>query len=77
MKQQRNARRRSGSDRDRVARKCDAVAQPVWLQQGLYLAITSINNTLVTKGILSREEIDLALRRAEQSALGDDRLMEI
>lgn len=44
--------------------------------QGLYLAIASINNTLVAKGIISREEIDLALRRAEQSALGDDRLLE-
>jgi hypothetical protein len=44
--------------------------------QGLYLAIASLNNTLVAKGILSREEIDLALRRAEQSALSDDRLME-
>ncbi|MBJ6987763.1 MULTISPECIES: hypothetical protein [unclassified Devosia] len=44
--------------------------------QGLYLAIASINNTLVAKGIISREEIDLALRRAEQSALGDDRLRE-
>lgn len=44
--------------------------------QGLYLAIASLNNTLVAKGILTREEIDLALKRAEQSALGDDRLME-
>ncbi|MBK1795470.1 hypothetical protein JHL21_13285 [Devosia sp. WQ 349] len=44
--------------------------------QGLYLAIASINNTLVAKGIISREEIDLALRRAEQSAVGDDRLLE-
>lgn len=44
--------------------------------QGLYLAMASLNNTLVAKGVLTREEIDLALRRAEQTALGDDRMME-
>ncbi|MFC3705957.1 hypothetical protein ACFOOL_14465 [Devosia honganensis] len=44
--------------------------------QGLYLAIAAINNALVAKGVLSREEIDLALQRAEQTALGDDRLVE-
>ncbi len=41
--------------------------------EGLYLAIASINDLLVKKGVLSREEVDVALRRAEQSALGDYR----
>ncbi|NMA96572.1 MAG: hypothetical protein GX970_00435 [Phyllobacteriaceae bacterium] len=41
--------------------------------EGLYLAIASINEMLVKKGLVSREEIDLALRRAEQNALGDYR----
>lgn len=44
--------------------------------QGLYLAIAAINNALAAKGLLSRKEIDLALQRAEQTALGDDRLAE-
>lgn len=44
--------------------------------QGLYLAIASVNKALVAKGILTREEVDIALRRAEQTALGDDRLAE-
>jgi hypothetical protein len=44
--------------------------------QGLYLAIASINNALVAKGVMTREEIDIALHKAEQTALGDDRLME-
>ncbi|ODT64835.1 MAG: hypothetical protein ABS75_33945 [Pelagibacterium sp. SCN 63-23] len=44
--------------------------------QGLYLAIAAINNALVAKGLLTREEVDMALQRAEQVALGDDRLAE-
>lgn len=44
--------------------------------QGLYLAVASINNALVAKGLLTRAEIDVALKRAEQTALGDDRVME-
>jgi hypothetical protein len=44
--------------------------------EGLYLAIAAINNALVKKGLLSRDEIDLALRRAEQTAIGDDRMVE-
>lgn len=44
--------------------------------EGLYLVIASLNNTLVKKGVLSRDEIDLALRRAEQTAIGDDRVAE-
>jgi len=44
--------------------------------QGLYIAIAAINEALVAKGLLTREEIDRALRRAEQTALGEDRTME-
>jgi len=41
--------------------------------EGLYLSIAAINNALVQKGLLSREEVDHALRTAEQIALGDER----
>jgi hypothetical protein len=44
--------------------------------QGLYLAIAAVNNALVAKGVLTREELDKALQRAEQTALGDDRMFE-
>jgi len=44
--------------------------------QGLYLAVAAINNALVSKGVLSREEVDTALRRSEQTALGDERIIE-
>jgi hypothetical protein len=45
--------------------------------EGLYLAIAAINNMLAEKNLLTREEIDLALRRAEQTALGDYRVGEL
>jgi hypothetical protein len=44
--------------------------------EGLYLAIAAINNALVSKGLLTREELDFALKVAEQTALGDDRNVE-
>lgn len=44
--------------------------------QGLYMAIASINNAMVAKGLLTREEVDMALKRAEQTALGDERIFE-
>jgi hypothetical protein len=44
--------------------------------EGLYLAVAAINNLLVAKGVLSREEIDHALRSAEATVTGDDRLVE-
>src|SRR5690606_3018855 len=44
--------------------------------EGLYLAIAAINEALIAKGVLSREEVALALRVAEQSAIGDDRSVE-
>lgn len=45
--------------------------------EGLYLAIASLNNLLVSKGILSVEEIDTALRRAEANVTGDENIVEI
>lgn len=44
--------------------------------QGLYLAVAALNNALVSKGLLSRDEINIALELAEQTALGDDRVAE-
>jgi hypothetical protein len=44
--------------------------------EGLYLAVAAINNALVDKGLLTKAEIDGALRRAEQAALGEDRSVE-
>ncbi len=44
--------------------------------EGLYLAIASISETLVNKGVLSRGELDLALRKAERLALTDYRSAE-
>jgi hypothetical protein len=44
--------------------------------EGLYLAIASINSALVRKGLLTVEEVDMALRRAEANAIGEDRLTE-
>lgn len=44
--------------------------------EGLYLSIAAINNALVQKGLLTRDDIDRALRTAEQIALGDDRNVE-
>ncbi|MDB5473240.1 MAG: hypothetical protein JWP99_543 [Devosia sp.] len=41
--------------------------------EGLYLAIAALNNALVEKGVMSREEVATAMRRAEQTALGDYR----
>lgn len=39
--------------------------------EGLYLVMAALNNALVAKGVMSREEIDLALRVAEETARGD------
>ena len=44
--------------------------------QGLMLAVASINNALVHKGVLAIDEIDLALRKAEASLTGEQRLFE-
>ncbi|MCO6389344.1 hypothetical protein [Aliihoeflea sp. 40Bstr573] len=41
--------------------------------EGLCLAIAAINHELVAKGVLSQNEIDIALRKAEAAAVGDNR----
>ena len=44
--------------------------------EGLMMALASVNNVLVKKGVLTVEEIDGALRRAEASVTSDDRVYE-
>ncbi|MDW6020183.1 hypothetical protein SAZ10_00235 [Mesorhizobium sp. BAC0120] len=44
--------------------------------EGLLMAIASINNVLVQKGLLTVDEVDVALRKAEASLAGDQRLVE-
>src|SRR5690606_3424052 len=44
--------------------------------EGLLMAVAAINNMLTRKGVLSVEEVDLALRKVEASLTGDDRLYE-
>ncbi|HEY8575993.1 MAG TPA: hypothetical protein VIL88_06610 [Devosia sp.] len=44
--------------------------------EGLLIAVASLNQALARKGLLSTAEIDHALAVAEQTALGDDRVME-
>ncbi len=44
--------------------------------EGLLMAVASINNLLVHKGILSIDDIDRALRTAEASMTGDERVYE-
>jgi hypothetical protein len=44
--------------------------------EGLLMAIASLNQVLVSKGVLTTAEIERALGVAEQTALGDDRVSE-
>lgn len=44
--------------------------------EGLLMAVAAINDTLVRKGLLSADEVDLALRKVEASLTGDERLHE-
>lgn len=39
--------------------------------EGLYLALACLNNALVAKGVLTREQINGALSCAEQTAICD------
>jgi len=41
--------------------------------EGLLMAVASINHVLVRKGLLTSEEIDIALRKAEASETGEER----
>lgn len=45
--------------------------------EGFYLVIAALNNALVAKGIMSREEIDLVLRVAEETATADINIEEM
>lgn len=44
--------------------------------EGLLMAVASLNNLLVHKGVLSVDEIDLALRKAEAGLTAEERLYE-
>jgi hypothetical protein len=44
--------------------------------EGLLMAIASINKALVSKGILTTDEIEKALATSEQLVVGDDRAVE-
>jgi len=41
--------------------------------EGLYLLVASVCTSLVSKGLLSRDEMEIALRRAEESVKDDTR----
>ena len=45
--------------------------------EGLLMACASINKILVQKGVMTVEEIDLALRKAEASVTSDDRVSDV
>jgi hypothetical protein len=45
--------------------------------EGLLMAIATINHILVRKGVLSAEEIDIALRKAEASETSGERSDEL
>ncbi|MBT1157552.1 hypothetical protein J1C56_18325 [Aminobacter anthyllidis] len=45
--------------------------------EGLLMAIATINHILVRKGVLSAEEIDIALRKAEASETAEERSQEL
>jgi hypothetical protein len=45
--------------------------------EGLLIAFASINNLLVSKGLVSTEEMSSTLDRAEQTILGDYRVDEL
>lgn len=45
--------------------------------EGLLMAMASMNNLLVAKGLISTEEVTGALERAEQTVLGDYRTDEL
>jgi hypothetical protein len=60
-----------GDMRQRMGTKAMNVAN---LQlEGLLMAVASINQVLVRKGLLSVEDIDIALRKAEASETSEER----
>jgi hypothetical protein len=44
--------------------------------EGLLLAIASINNLLVRKGVMTVAELEIVLARADATAVGDERFAE-
>ena len=44
--------------------------------EGLYLAFASVLNMMVAKGLITREDVDLAMSKAEATAIGDYRATE-
>lgn len=44
--------------------------------EGLVMALAALNRTLVGKGVLSAEEIDAALARAEAAMTGEERMQD-
>jgi hypothetical protein len=44
--------------------------------EGLYLAVAAMHETLISKGLVSRQEVDDAMRAAEQTAINDNRSIE-
>jgi len=44
--------------------------------EGLYLVIAAMHETMISKGLVSRQEVDDAMRAAEQTAINDNRSVE-
>jgi hypothetical protein len=44
--------------------------------EGLYLVVAAMHETLINKGLVSRQEVDDAMRAAEQTAINDNRSIE-
>lgn len=44
--------------------------------EGLLMAIAGLNQMLIAKGVVTIEDVDKSLARAEQTVLGDDRVVE-
>ncbi|MDB5539019.1 MAG: hypothetical protein JWQ89_746 [Devosia sp.] len=44
--------------------------------EGLYLVIAAMHETMIRKGMVTREEVDDAMRAAEQTAMNDNRSIE-
>jgi len=45
--------------------------------EGLYIVIAAMNNALVAKGLMTREEIDAVLQTAEITAMNDQNMEDL